>query len=439
MIPLLFPANATTFTGSGICALIDAISCRVTEDNTGTFVLEMEYPTTGRFFSEIKINRIILAKPSMTQDAQPFDIKSVTIGENGIATFYANHVYYRLKNYICRANDLFLQRIGDVLRYSLMQNDNWHIRDHGCPSPFMCYASLNTPFINKHSIRLPISAYKVLNDYMNGSSTDMDSEYVLPVEVLFNAFTTHIYFKGYGDMRGQFRPLVLKVGKNIRSMTYEIDYSDCVEWIMPFWGKRGEDSDGLATYEIVYLTTQVEKDGTVYPAQSNASINRESTWQGSEILPDYFYEIPVDLTSEFSEKPTAVELFGTAKQWLISNAIDQPYANLQVEFTPDDPDMDKLYTQAIGANTIGLYDTCTVTFQEIGLTTVMKVVKTVYDVLLDRYERLEFGTLQRTIFTTGKVLNTEAVTAEYDVIIDEDPYTPEADPADDEEIYPDDE
>ena len=241
MIPLLFPANATTFTGSGICALIDAISCRVTEDNTGTFVLEMEYPTTGRFFSEIKINRIILAKPSMTQDAQPFDIKSVTIGENGIATFYADPVYYRLKNYICKelTSTQIATSVGGLLSDSLSRSSTTHIRYPGISAPFNCYVWYISRGVAAKFVRVPISSYKVLHDYMAGISTEMDSQFVKPIEVNFDAFETTIYFTEDGYHRGQFRPLVLKVGKNIRSMTYEIDYGDCVQWIMPFWAKKG--------------------------------------------------------------------------------------------------------------------------------------------------------------------------------------------------------
>lgn len=96
MIPILFEANATTFTSYGIGALVDAIKCEVTMDSNTQYELQMDYPCNGELFSEITGNRIIFAKPCQTDDPQPFRIYRMTKPINGKVTFYARHISYDL-------------------------------------------------------------------------------------------------------------------------------------------------------------------------------------------------------------------------------------------------------------------------------------------------------------------------------------------------------
>ena len=56
----------------------------------------MEYPVTGIHFSDIIKTRLILAKPSPTEDPQPFEIYKIDKELSGIVTVYARHWSYRL-------------------------------------------------------------------------------------------------------------------------------------------------------------------------------------------------------------------------------------------------------------------------------------------------------------------------------------------------------
>lgn len=96
MTPILFEANATTFTSYGIGALVDAIACQVKMDSNTQYELEMEYPCEGELFSEITGNRIIYAKPCQTDNPQPFRIYRMTKPIGGKVTFYARHISYDL-------------------------------------------------------------------------------------------------------------------------------------------------------------------------------------------------------------------------------------------------------------------------------------------------------------------------------------------------------
>lgn len=96
MIPVLFEANANTFTSHGIGNLVDAVKCEVTMRDDTLYELEMVYPVDGDWFSEITGNRIIYAKPCQTDEPQPFRIYRMTKPINGKVTFYARHKSYDL-------------------------------------------------------------------------------------------------------------------------------------------------------------------------------------------------------------------------------------------------------------------------------------------------------------------------------------------------------
>ena len=72
MIPTLYNESETAFTSNGIGKLSEAISCTVTEERNGEYELEMEYPVSGKYYSEIKRSRIIYATPADGKTGQAF-------------------------------------------------------------------------------------------------------------------------------------------------------------------------------------------------------------------------------------------------------------------------------------------------------------------------------------------------------------------------------
>ena len=97
MIPRLYESTETAFSTFGICPLGEATSCIVTEERNGQYVLEMEYPTDGTFFEELKVDRIILSQAHENDtQAQPFRIESISGDMGGIVTINAVHISYQL-------------------------------------------------------------------------------------------------------------------------------------------------------------------------------------------------------------------------------------------------------------------------------------------------------------------------------------------------------
>ena len=61
MKPVLYEHNETAFTNQGIGVLVDCISCYVEEKINSTYELTMVYPTTGKWYEELREFRLIYA------------------------------------------------------------------------------------------------------------------------------------------------------------------------------------------------------------------------------------------------------------------------------------------------------------------------------------------------------------------------------------------
>ena len=104
MIPVLYPANSTSFTTFGLGTLTDTISCEVTEERNGVFECILKYPITGQHYKLIAKERIIKAKPNDTGEPQAFRIYRMTKPLDGVVTVYGQHISYDLANVLsCRS------------------------------------------------------------------------------------------------------------------------------------------------------------------------------------------------------------------------------------------------------------------------------------------------------------------------------------------------
>jgi phage-related protein len=114
MIPILYYGNETRFTSNGIGRLTEIISCEVTEERNGIYEVEFTYPAEGRFYNLLvsmaeayavgarNSQGIIACIHDDKHDIQPFDIYGYSAPIDGIATFYAHHISYRLEHQTLR-------------------------------------------------------------------------------------------------------------------------------------------------------------------------------------------------------------------------------------------------------------------------------------------------------------------------------------------------
>lgn len=344
MIPVLYKSTETNFTTQGLGAIKDAISCYVTEERNGIYELEMEYPQTGVHFDDIQNGNIIMAIPSPYRDAQPFRIYKVTKPLNGNVTVYANHISYDLNK--IPVNPLSATTVSSALSRI---KDNMQIQNN-----FLFWTDKTTTA--DFSSAVP-SACRSLLGGQEGSILD-----VYGGEYEWDRFTVRLH-----NQRGEDSGVVIRYGKNLTGLNQEGDITNLVTGICPYWY-----SDGtlvMCNPPIIY------RDGMT--AQS---------------------AIPVDMTDKFDEAPSQAQLQAAAESYIESNDIGEPSVSITVEFVQ--------LAQMSGYEHLALLEKCDlcdtikVQYEEAGIDVTAKIVSIQTDVLLEKYESMEIGSIRANIAQT---------------------------------------
>ena len=171
--------------------------------------------------------------------------------------------------------------------------------------------------------------------------------------------------------------------------------TDFYTGVYPFWYSEAEDG-GLVTL-----------------SANNGIVNAPGTY-------DFVKIMPLDLSSEnFSkettdsegytttiEKPTEAELLAAAQKYIADNKIGIPKVSLDVSFVM--LAQSEEYKDFARLETVKLCDTVTVEFEKLGVKTTAKCVKTVYNVLTDKYDSIELGepksSLAETVSNQGTLI-----------------------------------
>ena len=358
MIPILFSKNATTFTKNGQGALVDAISCTVTEERNGMYELQLTYPQSGIHFADIEIQSIICAIPHDGGNLQPFRVYRITKPMNGKVDIYAQHISYQLSSIPCMP-------FGAI---SIVD----------CFAKFIEYAAEACPFTfwtDKSTVAIytqetPASIRERLGG-VQGSVLDTYGG-----EFEFDNYTVKLW-----NHRGADRGVTLRYGKNIVDIKQEENISTTYTGICPFW-RGGEDNT------VVTLPEKVVE---------------------SEYADNFPYRLTkvVDMTQYFMDEPTVAQLRARAEQYVEANAVGVPAVSIDVNFvalwqTEEYKDVSVLQR-------VYLCDTVTVIFEKLGVNAKAKVIKTVYDVIKERYSSISLGSYSRSLADTIADMQNEVV------------------------------
>lgn len=349
MIPILYDKTEKEFRTLGIGPLSDAISCEVTEERNGSYELRMTYPITGVHYSDITNEAIICAIPADGKDAQPFRIYKISRPINGKISVYAEHLSYQLSHIVVMP--FTAHGAGNTLS-GLIDNS---IGDQ----PFSVWTDIANG-TTEYNQTVPASFRSRLGG-VSGSVLDcFGGEYE------FDQWNVKLHAH-----RGTDRGVSIEYGKNLLSVTQEENIANVVTGIVPMW--KSNDGDTVVTLPEVLIE--------------------------SEYADRYTYKrnIVYDFSSEFQDQPTEEELRAKAESYISSNLIGVPEVSIDVDFvalsdTEEYKDLER--------ERINLCDTVTVRFAELGIDTTAKVVKTVYDVLGERYTKVSIGSVKASIVDT---------------------------------------
>ena len=350
MKPILFKTGETEFTTNGLGRL-GPIKCTVTEERNGQFELEMDIDVQDKHYKDIAEGRIIYAIHDDTKLPQPFDIYKISRPLNGVVTVNAQHVTYRT------AKTVIMPCSSD-----------------SCPGAMVAIGSniagtsqftLSTDITRTGSFQLeqPETMRNVLGG-RNGSLLD-----VYGGEYIWDHFTIQLK-----SQRGTNTDVTLRYGKNITDLKKTTDMSGIWTGVAPYW----MGSDGLAQ-DIVTLPEKA-----VYSSSVNS----------------YAYKmvIPLDASQDFQSKPTEAQLRARAQSYISSNAPTGIPSSIDISFVQlwqtDE------YKNIAALERLKLCDTLTIKHEKLGISNTAKIVKTVYDVINERYESMTIGDVRTSLGDT---------------------------------------
>lgn len=414
MIPVLYDPTdvrvqngAHIFESGGYGYLGDVISCTITEELNGSYELEMVYPVDGVHFDEIKINRLIYSKANESMEYQLFRIYLIEKPINGRVTVHGEHISYLLNKSICFPFEC--KSAAAAFSYIAYDKVLWRGSSSDFPEyPFTFWTDDDAE--GEIKIETPKSVKSVLYDeILNGLNSSGDYE--------FDNFRVK-YHKHRGKSESD---VTLMYGKNIVDLTGTEDLTDTFTGIVPYWKgsikhyriEHGEGEDArdrvVSDSEQEDLYISVDKgqrviwdpyghDEYYYPMLNvmdfssnidvsemedadptdddgedlNAIVNAHNAFE--ETVRTQIRNSLRDLGNEYYQK--------NAYQYWTKENITISFAQL---WTTEE------YKEFAPFEQVSMGDLVKVEYGKLGIYIEKRVIKTVFNVLLDRYDSIELG------------------------------------------------
>ena len=343
MIPILYYANETSFTSLGIGALADSTSCQVTEERNGPYELVLKYPVKGFLYNELKKDRIIKAKPNDTSNPQAFRIYRITVPINGIVTVYAQHISYDLAYVGVRPFSLTGVNPGVVMTQAFSRatrNTNF---------------SFSTDYTNTKDFK--IKEPRSIRACLGGSEGSILS--LWGGEYEWDNFRI-IHHSSRGNDNGVY----IEYGKNLTKLDHDSNISEVYTDLMPYAVNTDDEGN-----ETTITLTEVTLPFTSSLTTKKAYIK--------------------DFTNYFDNGTIITEamLRVVAQEFITNNplGVENPSVKISFEELWKMPEYSSLLER------VSLCDTVTVRHSLLGITIKTKVIKTVYEVLTEKYTTISLG------------------------------------------------
>ena len=358
MNPILYAKGTTQFNTNGI-GRIHCTRAVCIEERNGIYEVEFDVPITDTHYSEIQEGMIVACWHDETKTLQPFDIYKRSAPIGGVVTFYAHHISYRL------AHTILEPFTASSVTQAFATFGYHSVTDNG----FTFWTDKTTA--GTFTVHVPVSIKEILGG-IDGSILDVygGGEYE------WDGFTVKLH-----QNRGQDNGVRIVYGKNLTNLVHDYDISTVFNAVAPFWRSNNKDEEIVVTLPEHYVAL----NGV------------------TEII-----AVPLDLSGEFQEQPTIEQVRNRARKYLESTEAKDPNENITVEFA-------QLWQTAGYENfaalqRVSLCDTVTVSYPDLGLTEVKKkVIRTEYNILAERYDRMELGTARTNFSEVMKAQIADAI------------------------------
>lgn len=345
MVPVLFSANASRFDTNGIGRLTDTLACIVTEERNGAYTLTAVVPASTPYASELIVGNIIVAKVS-DGTRQAFEITSVSRPINQRITINAYHISYRASYSIIApftANGITATLAG-------LNSNSLNTNPFTVKSDFTNEESTYNQTIPK-SLRASLGGTQgsLLDTFAGGGAG----------EFLFDNFDINFLMH-----RGEDRGAYLRYKKNITAFEQVRTIEDTITGVLPLYAN---EEQSVAFY------------GAIQYAPNN-ELQTERV-------------VVLDLSDQFETPPSYEQLNRAGLEYITKTADNTPKTNIKLSFV-------ELQEGLTVPEPIFLCDTVHVYYAPLDVQFTSKVIKTTWNVLLERYEEIEIGNVKSDIRKT---------------------------------------
>ena len=346
MIPILYDKKGVNRIG----LLSDCIKCEVLEERNGEFELTLIYPSNSELLEGLDKENIIISDANDFLKNQKFRIYNTRKLMSNRIEVRARHISFDLAHDWIDTISIDNQPCEYVLN-TIFRNSQ-HSTHYRGYSDIVMSANYN---MNKANCIEAIGGKtgSILDTFGNGA------------EILRDNTDIHIL-----NNRGHDNEVSIEYRKNLTGLTVEEDTTDLVTRIRP--------------YAVV-----TDNDGNEVETMGN--------FIDSPLINNYAhpYVKYIDYSSEFDDEntPTVAKLHSLAVKEYEVNKIDIPKLNYKIEFVP----LSKCAGYEGLEDRINLCDTVTIRDTRYNIDTQAKVIKVVYNVLRNRYDKMELGEPRTTL------------------------------------------
>lgn len=333
---------ADTSNGLGF---VRPISATVTEELNGIYELEAVVSTDEKRYGELEVGGIIRTKAGETSGAQMFRIYELSVPMNGRVTIKASHISYDLNKIAV--------------------------------TPFTATGAANV-------------CTGLVSNALNNSGFTMTTD----ISNTASAFTLEIprYFR---ECLGGWEGSVLDVFRG----EYEWDNLE-----VKMLTRRGADNGVRIAYgKNLTDFRQEENNEAVYTSVLGYAVWNDTTYTGNiyhkVVATDPKIKI-VDFSNQYDQntEPTAADLTTKAQAYATANDIEIPKVNLEVKFVPLwQADEYRWLSNIPSIERVSLGDTVHIDFPKLNVSASARVVRTVWNIVKDRYDSVELGSVKSTL------------------------------------------
>lgn len=363
MKPILYNATETVFDSYGL-GEIDANKATVTRERNGNYSLYIEYPVGGSLTPLFKQDMRIKADAGVRTKNQTFYISRIVKDSSHVIKIYAKHISHLTEH-------MSINHGTNRSRATAMEALRVWASNLVGGVRFDVWSDIDTI----GSIDWKLDKIKTAREALGGVEGSILD--IWGGEYEFDNTTIKLHRR-----LGRQSPTVLEYGRNILSAEDDEDANNVYTSVYPF-----------ATYT---PESQSHEEGKESKAQDPVTVTLPEKIVDSQWVGHYAERrvAVVDFSSKYGDKqtPTAESLRNFAREYMKTNRIGIPKINTKIEYVDLAKTLD--YADMAQMEEVELCDILPIYYSTIGLTNdENKVVVVNYDVLNDRNESIELGTI----------------------------------------------